>query len=50
MKKLKLRTWVKVTLSIIVLFNFLNIAINRIEQIENGNIKVINESQMAERN
>lgn len=54
MKSLKLRKWVKVILSIILITILLTIALkiinNRFEQIENGNIKVINESQMAERN
>lgn len=52
-RKLKLRNWVKVVIGYIgaclIMVLLVNVFTNRIEQIENGSIKVIPESEMAER-
>lgn len=53
-KKLKLRSWVKTTIAITVLLvivvMFINIASSRVEKIDNGELIVVSENQMTERN
>lgn len=53
-RKLKLRSWVKDTLVIgalaLIIVGGLIIASERFEKIDNGEITVVSESEMAERN
>lgn len=52
--KMKLKKWVKnilVTIGVSsIIIAMVMIVSNRIEEIENGSIKVVSESEMAERN
>lgn len=49
-KKLKLRSWVKTTIVITILLMvvvmFINVASSRVEKIENGELIVVSESEM----
>ena len=51
---MKLKQWVKDSLIMIfasiIIICMVMIASNRIEEIENGSVKVVSESEMAERN
>ena len=50
MKKLRLRNWVKVVLTLIIVeiafMGFLLIASNRFEKIENGEMTLVSQSEM----